>query len=138
MSEATDLEVLSHRAIRRQVLLGVEIARPDGGTSTRHRMKDLSPSGARIDRAGMLTAGTRVRVSVGMLDAVEALVVWVKGDSAGLHFERPIDPDAARSKSLVTSEKPLVDQHKPGAEPSATAGWIVDLTNPYRRQRKTD
>jgi len=138
MTETSDSEALSHRPARRQVMLGAEISRLDGSVPTKHRMKDVSASGARIDRAGMLTAGATVRVSVGVLAAVEATVAWVKGDTAGLHFARPIDVDAARSKTLVTPPKPVADHRPLGAEPQATAGWVADLTNPYQRRRKPD
>jgi len=128
---------LSQRQARRQVLLGVEITLGDGSPPTKHRMKDLSASGARIDRAARLEPGAAVRVSVGALQGARATVVWVRGDAAGLHFEPPIDPDAARSKALVTAVKPP-EPLAPLAEPPATAGWIADLTNPYQRRRKPD
>ena len=89
-------------------------------------MRDLSSTGARVDRAGSLQVGSTVLVSVGVLDQVGATVVWVKGDSAGLKFAEPIDPEAARSKALVAPAQKR--------EEGEGAGWIFDLNNPYRKQ----
>jgi len=118
------------RMPRQQVLLGAEICGFGGGAPTKHRIKDLSAGGARIDRAGTLRAGATVLVSVGVLKAVGATVVWVKDDLAGLRFAETIDPDAARSKAIIAPPKPrpttVVDR-------GATAGWIRDLNSPYRR-----
>ncbi|MEG3180750.1 PilZ domain-containing protein [Sphingomonas sp. LT1P40] len=122
---------LPHRTPRQQVLLGAEICGFGGGTPTRHRIKDLSMTGARIDRAGMLKSGSTVLVSVGTLQAVGATVVWVKDDVAGLRFVEAIDPDAARSKTILPSAsqpdlamKPVVIE-----QPRASAGWIRDMRN---------
>ncbi|MES2095187.1 MAG: PilZ domain-containing protein [Pseudomonadota bacterium] len=129
------------RSKRQQVLLGAEISRPDGSNPTRHRIKDLSATGARVDRAGALEPRAMVLITVGALEAIAATVVWVKGDVAGLEFAAPIDPDAARSKALVSSASPPAPGLKspvlrPGAAPShpqPTAGWIHDRENPYRK-----
>ncbi|HEV7289244.1 PilZ domain-containing protein [Sphingomonas sp.] len=115
---------------RQQVLLGAEICGFGGGAPTKHRIKDLSAGGARIDRAGTLRAGATVLVSVGVLKAVGATVVWVKDDLAGLRFAEAIDPDAARSKAIIAPAKP---RPTPLLNRGATSGWMKDLDSPYRR-----
>lgn len=128
MSEACASDPSGREMPRQQVLLGAEITGFGGGTPSKHRVRDLSPSGARIDRAGGLRVGSTVLVTVGILQAVGATVVWVKDDLAGLKFAEPIDPDAARSKAIVA----------PAAQPRptiGTSGWIGGLDDPYRMRR---
>ena len=129
------------RAKRQHVLLGAEVTYADGTAPTRHRVKDLSTAGARIDRAGQLTPQSLVLITVGALEAVGATVVWVKNDVAGIQFVGPIDVNAARSKALVASVTPPEDGvarfvPRPSVgqpDPSPTAGWASGLRNPYRR-----
>jgi len=124
------------------VLLSAEISGFTGGAPTKHRIRDLSTTGARVDRAGALKVGATVLVSVGGLEHVGATVVWVRDDFAGLQFAEAIDPDAARSKAIITPA------HKPAPPPAPTpgdskpigggerrpgAGWIADLDSPYRK-----
>lgn len=128
MSEARASDPSGREMPRQQVLLAAEITGFGGGTPSKHRVRDLSSSGARIDRAGGLRAGSTVLVTVGILQAVGATVVWVKDDIAGLKFAEPIDPDAARSKTIVA----------PAAQPRpamGTSGWIGGLDDPYRLRR---
>jgi hypothetical protein len=140
MSE-TAVREESPRMKRQNVLLGAAISRPDGSNPTRHRIKDLSTTGARVDRAGELEPDAAILITVGALEAIEATVIWVKGEVAGVRFAKPIDPEAARSKSLVSSASPPAPGLKtpvlrPGAVPShpqPTAGWIHDRENPYRK-----
>lgn len=128
---------LAPRQPRQNVLLGVEISGFGGGTPTKHRVRDLSSTGARIDRAGSLKAGSTVLVSVGVLEQIGATVVWVRDDAAGLKFAEPIDPDAARSRTFVAPTQKVAPKPETGAategEHGAGAGWIADLYNPYRK-----
>ncbi|MDK2769492.1 MAG: PilZ domain-containing protein [Sphingomonas sp.] len=130
MDEAAIRETLPPRQPRQQVMLSAEICGFGGGAPSKHRIKDLSVSGARIDRADGLRPGATVLVSVGVLKAVGATVIWVKDGVAGLRFAETIDPDAARSKAMIAPPKPrppvTIDR-------GATAGWIQDLHSPYRR-----
>jgi hypothetical protein len=131
----------SPRPKRQQVLLGAVISRPDGSNVSRHRIKDLSTTGARVDGAGELAPNAMVLITVGALEAIAATVIWVKGDIAGVEFAKPIDPDAARSKSLVSSATPpargvKAPVFRPGtatSHPQPTAGWMNDRENPYRK-----
>ncbi|WP_337846347.1 PilZ domain-containing protein [Sphingomonas sp.] len=130
MGEAATHDSLPPRMPRQQVLLGAEICGFGGGAPTKHRVKDLSVSGAKVDRAGTLRPGATVLVSVGVLKAVGATVIWVKDDLAGLRFAELIDPDAARSKAIIAPPKP---RPAVAVDRGATAGWIQDLNSPYRR-----
>jgi hypothetical protein len=129
------------RIPRRQVLLGAEISGNDGSVPTKHRIKDLSVTGARVDRAEALKLGATVLVSVGALGAIAATVIWVRDGIAGLQFVEPIDPDEARSKTIIPSADRLMP--KPGSvaadfrgdygAPPVTAGWVPGMKSPYRR-----
>ncbi len=126
MSDPDDPMHAPRRMPRQNVLLAAEISGFGGGVPTKHRIRDLSGSGARIDRAGSLKVGSTVLVSVGVLEEVGATVMWVKDDSAGLRFAEPIDPDAARSKTIVAAKKPAP------AAPLA-GGWPPAPKDPFRR-----
>ncbi len=130
MGEAVTRDSLTPRMPRQQVLLGAEICGFGTNAPTRHRVKDLSISGAKVDRAGTLRAGATVLVSVGVLKAIGATVIWVKDDLAGLRFAETIDPDAARSKAIIAPPRP---QPSITSGRTASAGWIRDRDNPYRR-----
>ena len=130
MGEPAIRDSLTPRMPRQQVLLGAEICGFGGGEPTKHRVKDLSASGARIDHAGGLRPGATVLVSVGVLRAVGATVIWVRDDMAGLRFAETIDPDAARSKAIIAPPKP---RPSVAVERGATAGWVHDRSSPYRR-----
>ena len=130
MGEPAIRESITPRMPRQQVLLGAEICGFGGGVPTKHRVKDLSASGVRVDRAGTLRPGATVLVSVGVLKAVGATVIWVRDDLAGLRFAETIDPDAARSKAIIAPPKPRPTQM---IDRGASAGWVRDLHDPYRR-----
>lgn len=133
MGEPAIRDSLTPRMPRQQVLLGAEICGFGGGQPTKHRIKDLSVSGARIDKADTLRPGATVLVSVGVLKAVGATVVWVKDGLAGLRFAETIDPDAARSKTIVSSASVPAPRKAIAVDRGVSAGWIQDLNNPYRR-----
>ena len=123
------VDTVQVRSPRQQLLLGVEIAGLGRGLSTKHRIKNLSATGARVDGAAFLTPGAILSVSIGALEAIEAVVVWVDGPVAGLKFAEPIDPDAARSKTIVSNGKAIPEPVS--RDPSPTAGWVADLESPY-------
>lgn len=133
MSEADDAEEETARAPRANVLLGAQISGFGGGARTRHRVRDLSSGGARVDNAGSLRIGTTVLVSVGVLEEVGATVVWVKGDMAGLRFAEAIDPDAARSKTIISAGALASKGTEDAKSQSVGAGWVAGLDNPYRK-----
>ncbi len=120
-------EGLAERAPRRNVMLSA-LVETFQGTSSRHRVRDVSTGGARIDEATHLVARSTVLVTVGALEAVAATVVWVRPPLAGLKFAQPIDVDKATARTA------LGGAHNVGATAiTPTAGWINDTRNPYRR-----
>jgi hypothetical protein len=131
VSDGSAERELDPRAPRDSVMLSALVERFGSGAPTRHRVRDLSSGGVRIDQAAALPVGATVLVTVGALEAVGATVAWVKDGAAGLKFATPIDPAEARAKAAVAP--------RPKQEPSPaglrvpTAGWIRDLNNPYGR-----
>jgi hypothetical protein len=74
----------TERAPRANVLLKAIIEQFGGaGTTSAHRVRDLSRSGMRIDQANVLRQGATVLVTVGALEAVGATVVWVADGRPG-------------------------------------------------------
>lgn len=120
------------RAPREKVLLGAVIENFGRGAPTQHRVRDLSTTGVRIDRAGTLRPGATVVITVGSLEAVGATVVWVRDDLAGLKFAQPVDVASARSKAFV---KPGGQQPKDSAPGAPKAGWATRIDDAYRRDR---
>lgn len=128
------------RATRTSVMLTALVEKDSGRSATRHRVRDLSVGGMRIDNAAGLHADMTIRASVGALQAVTGTVKWVRGGFAGLAFDTPIDLDEARSKVAVATRAPeparTLDRRPAltaAPAPPPTAGWIQDLRNPYRK-----
>lgn len=121
------------REPRDSVMLSATIERFGSGKSTRHRIRDLSATGVRIDQADDLPVRATVVVTVGALEAVAATVMWAKDGAAGLKFATPVRPEAARAKAAIAprpAHRP-VDAVKAAAP---TVGWISDLQSPYRKR----
>jgi hypothetical protein len=85
--------VSSEPALRASVLL-IAAVEQSGKPATRHRVRNLSSSGLRIDHAGGLQPGELVSITVGAIAATAAVVVWVGDYFAGLAFKGEIDPEA--------------------------------------------
>ncbi|WP_242148172.1 PilZ domain-containing protein [Sphingomonas sp. BAUL-RG-20F-R05-02] len=120
------------RKTRASVMLTASIERFGGGEPSRHRVRDLSTDGLRIDQAIGLQVGATVLISIGALQAIGATVVWVDKGSAGLRFIEPINPDDARAKAVITP-RPQADAPRDVRTSGPTAGWMPDLPNPYRK-----
>lgn len=120
------------REPRDSVMLSATLERFGASTATKHRVRDLSTGGVRIDQAADLRTGATVLVSIGALQAVGATVVWVEKGSAGLRFLEPINPDEARAKAAI-APRPAGGAPQPAAPKAPTAGWVHDLNNPYRK-----
>lgn len=120
------------RAPRHSVFLSAMVEHFGAQKTSRHRVRDLSSGGVRIDQAAGFHKGATVLVSVGALDAVGATVVWVKDDVAGLEFAAPVDPEAARAKAAVAPPV-FRGQNRDAPAPTVSAGWMPNLQSPYRR-----
>ena len=122
------------REARESVLLAAEVSRFGISNVTKHRLRDLSPHGARIDQADALRRGETILVTVGSLAAIGATVMWVANGAAGLKFFEPIDPDAARSKTFVKTSLPNRDPQpsRPSSQrETQLAGWLAELESSY-------
>jgi hypothetical protein len=102
------------------------------GVSTKHRVRDLSAGGVRIDGAGDFRPGATVLVTVGALESVGATVVWVKDGWAGLKFAELVDPEQARAKAAIAPPRAGAPVRK-SVITAPNAGWITDLDSPYRK-----
>ncbi|WP_425275481.1 PilZ domain-containing protein [Sphingomonas faeni] len=83
MTEGPDrTEVDDHapaqREPRQSVLLSATLECFGRPGATKHRVRDLSPQGMRIEQAAGLQVGATVLVAVGQLEAVGAAIVWIK------------------------------------------------------------
>jgi hypothetical protein len=136
MTDTPDPEGVSkaptERKARASVMLSAAIERFGGGEPSRHRVRDLSTDGIRIDQAVGLQVGATVVISIGALQAIGATVVWIDKGPAGLRFVEPINPDDARAKAVITP-RPPAGAARDVRTSGPTAGWMPDLHNPYRK-----
>ena len=112
-------------------MLSATVERFGGGVPTKHRVRDLSSGGIRIDQADTLKAGATVLISVGVLEAVGATVRWVSDGCAGLAFAEPIDPEQARMRAVITPRGAAKPAVPPSAIPAPGAGWVAGMKSPY-------
>jgi hypothetical protein len=91
------------RTPRTSVMLVAELQHFGIAEITKHRIRDISAHGVRIDGAAYLTVGEPVAVSVGDVVSARAEVVWCRGQTAGLRFEREIDVSRARARVIMRS-----------------------------------
>ena len=128
------MSLVDRRAPRQSVFLRAEISESGGGT-TKHRVRDLSALGARVDAAQALSQGFTVHVAVGRLAAVPATVAWVRNEDAGLAFATEIDPEAARATPSAAAPAAAAPGTSPATgrpRPTLSAGWMSQMSNPYR------
>jgi PilZ domain-containing protein len=68
------------------------------------RLRNVSASGAMIECTGALRAGSQVELELGEAGLFSALVSWVVGDLAGIHFSEPFDLNLlAKSKPRIAN-----------------------------------
>ena len=133
MADQPTTNDLWERPPRRSVMLSAIIEQFGApGASTKHRVRDLSTGGVRIDGAGGFRTGATVLATVGGLEAVGATVAWVKDSWAGLQFAQLVDPDQARAKAVIAPPGTGASSRNPIAT-APSAGWVTDLDSPYRR-----
>lgn len=121
------------RLPRASVMLSATVEYFGGGAPTRHRVRDLSPGGIRIDQEGGMRVGATVLISVGALEAIGATVKWVADGCAGLAFAEQIDPELARARTAIAPRSSAASPFRQASAPTAGAGWVADLRNPYRK-----
>ena len=121
----------AERAPRLNVMLMATVEHFRGSAPTRHRVRDLSTGGAKIDNADKMLAGETLQISIGAAQAITATIKWVRGNSAGLSFEEPINIDEAR-KNVASQPKPIARPKLRVASSEPTVGWFKGLKDPYR------
>jgi hypothetical protein len=123
------------RAPREKVMLGAVIERFGPAPPTQHRVRDLSITGARVDRAGSLEAGATIVITIGALQAIGATIVWTMDDMAGLKFAEPIDVSAAHARTYVQRRGAAADPTAQTAAGPIRSGWASGLAHAYRSDR---
>jgi hypothetical protein len=123
------------RAQRTSVMLTATILSGEGDQATRHRVRDISSRGLRIDNAGGLRPGATVSISLGSLQDIPATVHWTRAGFAGLAFAEEINLKDAhkRAGSAPTARDTQNAAETPVTIPEPTAGWIGEMRNPYRK-----
>lgn len=129
ISDTPELSVKNNRETRNSVMLSAIVEGLGNARQTRHRVRDLSAGGARIDQAQALQKGASVLVSIGALHAVAATVIWVENGLAGLQFAQPVVTDEARAKVAIANRSVSSEDVRPAGP---TAGWLPNLNNPYQ------
>ena len=122
------------RQARESVLLAAEVSHFGDAAVTKHRLRDLSPEGAKLDNADAFRPGETILITVGSLAAVGATVVWVAGAAAGVRFFETIDPASARSKTIVNHQpaRRALKPSDPSPERKAElADWLADLNDTH-------
>lgn len=104
-----------------------------GGATTKHRVRDLSPGGIRIDQVDALKVGATVLISVGVLEAIGATVMWVADGCAGLAFAEQIDPEHARMRAAIAPRGATKPADVQSAAPAPGTGWVAAMKSPYRK-----
>lgn len=93
------------------------------GARARVVLKNLTTEGARIEAVEGLRYDDVITLMLPSLKPKDAYVVWVKGQSAGIAFERPLHPNVfatlARKHGTPCEPGALGDPHYP-AEPRPT------------------
>jgi len=121
------MERRSEPRLETKVLLTCRVpARPCRAT-----MHDLSHAGCRIEfgEAGVELGGTAL-VDLPGLPHVAGRIVWVRGNSAGIRFERRLGKTASVALGLDKPEpEPAVAEYEPEVRPEGILRhWIRRLT----------
>ena len=91
-AEASEASERRKRPSERVTLSAEVTMRPLGRAKYQVRIHDLSLEGCRVELAERPERGERVLVNFAGLNVLEASVCWIKGQLAGLSFDRPIHP----------------------------------------------
>lgn len=103
-------DATAQRNNARDSLLLVARFRIEGSTETTQvRVRNLSSGGLMADVPKPIDIGTMVEIEVRGVGWVNGRIAWVAAGRAGVAFDHPIDPQAAR-KPVVTSPRPLKDK----------------------------
>ena len=98
----------AERGERRPVNLRGHVARGDGSTANL-TVLDMSYEGCRIDCTAELQPGEAIKLAVLRRGAIEAVVRWVDGNTAGLVFESEPEPQPERELLPRRNERVVLD-----------------------------
>ena len=103
-------DATAQRNDARDSLLLVARFRIEGSTEiTQVRVRNLSSGGLMAEVARPIDIGTLVEVEVRGIGWVNGRIAWLAAGRAGVAFDHPIDPHAAR-KPVVTNSRPVKDK----------------------------
>ena len=86
------------RRRRDSVFLLAQVTGADGSAQG-YRARNLSADGVCIDQSGEFAPGMTLTLSIGLVEKIEAEVMWSRDGQAGLKFAAPIDPALARKRA---------------------------------------
>lgn len=108
--DGTAGDATAQRNDARDSLLLVARFRIEGSTEIMQvRVRNLSSGGLMADVPKPIDIGTMVEVEVRGVGWVNGRIAWVAAGRAGVAFDHPIDPQAAR-KPVVASSSPTKDK----------------------------
>jgi len=103
-------DATAQRNDARDSLLLVARFRIEGSTEiTQVRVRNLSSGGLMADVPKPIDIGTMVEVEVRGVGWVNGRIAWVAAGRAGVAFDHPIDPQAAR-KPVIADTRPVKDK----------------------------
>ncbi|WP_066583684.1 PilZ domain-containing protein [Sphingomonas pruni] len=110
LSDGTAADAAAQRNDARDSLLLVARFRIEGSAEIMQvRVRNLSSGGLMADVPKPIDIGTMVEVEVRGVGWVNGRIAWVAAGRAGVAFDHPIDPQAAR-KPVVASSGPTKDK----------------------------
>jgi len=105
--DGTAGDATAQRNDARDSLLLVARFRVEGSAETSQvRVRNLSSGGLMADVVKPIDIGTMVEIEVRGVGWVNGRIAWIAAGRAGVAFDHPIDPQAAR-KPVVTSRGPV-------------------------------
>lgn len=92
------MDSAAQRAARDSLFLKADIKLP-GGRRFHVRVRNLSEGGMMIDGDAQFVPETPVIVELGGIGLVQGHIAWAEAGRAGIAFDAPINPKAARYKA---------------------------------------
>jgi hypothetical protein len=110
LTDGSAEDAAAQRNDARDSLLLVARFRVEGSTEAMQvRVRNLSSGGLMADVPRPIDIGTMVEVEVRGVGWVSGRIAWIAAGRAGVAFDHPIDPQAAR-KPVVASSRPVKDK----------------------------
>ena len=104
LTDGTAGDATAQRNDARDSLLLVARFRIEGSTETTQvRVRNLSSGGLMADVPKPIDIGTMVEIEVRGVGWVSGRIAWIAAGRAGVAFDHPIDPRAARKRVLACS-----------------------------------